>query len=223
MRTASHIISWVFMPLLMPVYALLAAMYIPSVGEGYFADKTQTLFNIRAEYKTLLVMLFLFFTVVVPGFFLLVLKTQQKISSYQMDTKEERGIPIILTALSCGFLAIFLLVKAPHGFFPKVVYALPWAGFVSILAVAVINRYEKISLHALGAGMLFGFFVAYFQTQDYFVFGIVVFAVLIGGLILSARMYLGKHNLREAVMGYILGFSIVFLILTFFPNLNENF
>jgi len=220
MRTAAYIISWIFMPLLMPVYALLAAMYIPSVGAGYFVDRTETLFNIRPEYKSLVLLLFLFFTVVVPGFFLLVLKTQKRISAFQLDDREERTTPIILTAVSCAFLAVFLMVKAPGGFFPTPVYALPWAGFVAILAVAIINRFEKISLHALGAGMLFGFFVAYFKTQEYFVFEVVIFSVLISGLVLSARMYLGKHNLRESIMGYVLGFFVVFVILTYFPDLS---
>jgi membrane-associated phospholipid phosphatase len=103
---------------------------------------------------------------------------------------------------------------------PEVIFSLPWAGVLASAIAGLINRYEKISLHAMGAGMLFGFIVAYYKTQVIFDVDLIIGVAILGGLIMSARMYLGKHTLRQSIMGYLLGFFTVFLMLTYFPSPN---
>lgn len=217
MRTVSQIISWVFLPLFMPVYGLLIGMYLPSESEAAIQEQT-SLYHMPEQIKGYILLIFTVLCVLAPGFSLLLFKRQRRITSVELDIREERGFPIAVTVLYCAMLAIFIWVQVPFGLVPTVIFSLPWAGVLAASLSGLINRREKISLHSMGAGMLFGFLVAYFSTQHIFNFDVLVLCVLVGGLIMSARMYLEKHNLRECVSGYLLGFLCVFLVLTFFPT-----
>lgn len=217
MKIASKIISWVFLPIFMPVYSLLLAMYIPSESESAMQMET-SLYHMPSAYKLHILLLYTILSVVAPGFSLLMLKRQRKIQSVELDQREERSFPITVTVIYCAMLGIFLWMQIPAGAIPNVIFALPWAGVLASAIAGLINRYEKISLHGIGAGMLFGFLVVYFNTQTQFNFNIIVASALLGGIILSARMYLLKHNLRECVSGYLLGISAVVFVLTFFPD-----
>ena len=123
---------------------------------------------------------------------------------------------MVITAMFCVILGVLFLVKAPDGVLPASIYALPWGGFTAIVVAGIVNRKDKISLHALGAGMLFGFFVSYYSLQAEYFFEILVAAVLVSGLVLSSRVYLGKHSLRQVFYGFGLGFICIFLSVYFF-------
>lgn len=226
MRTASKIITWVFFPLLMPIYGLLIGMYLPSESESamqsqkslYHLNELTTTSGDAFDVKMYILLIYIILTVLAPGFSLLLFKRQRRISSLELDIREERGFPIAVTIIYCAMLGIFIWYQVPRELVPGVIFSLPWAGVLASSIAGLINRYEKISLHSMGAGMLFGFLVAYFSTQIVFNFDVLILVVLIGGLIMSARIYLEKHTLRECVSGYILGFLVVFLVLTFFPT-----
>ena len=214
MRVGAQVISWVFVPLLMPLYALLVAMYIPSVEVSFFQENT--LYWMNPTYKVLILSMFLIFSFLAPGISLVMLKKSKAISSLEVDDQSERRMPIIISALYCLLLAILLWVKTPEQLLPASIYALPWGGFIGITLAGIINRFEKISLHALGAGMLLGYFVPYYYYQAEFYFEILIVSVLICGLIMSARLYLGKHSLKQIIMGFGTGFVSVFLCVILF-------
>lgn len=217
MKRIAQTVSWVFLPLFMPIYALLVVMYIPSSEKSFFQENT--LFFLPNLHKNLILGVYFLFSVLVPGLSLLIMRRNNRISSIEIDDRTERTVPIVITAAYCALLGIVLLVKVPGGLWPQSVYALPWGGFIAILLAGFLNRFEKISLHALGAGMLFGFLVSYYQHQVIFLFFPLIFAALIGGVVMSARMYLGKHSLRESLSGFVLGALCVYLVLENFPHL----
>jgi membrane-associated phospholipid phosphatase len=216
MKFFAQFISWVFLPLFMPIYGLLIAMYVPSFEASFFQE--ETIFWMGSVQKILILSMYMLFSVVVPGLSLLVMYRRKNITTIEMDDKNERSIPIIITAIYCAFLGTLLLMKAPDSILPNAIYALPWGGFIAIVIAGIINRKEKISLHALGAGMLLGFLVSYYKTQVEFEMYPIYLAVLVGGFVLSSRMYLGKHTLRQSISGYGLGFIVVYLMVTYFPN-----
>jgi membrane-associated phospholipid phosphatase len=217
MKIAAQTISWVFLPLFMPIYGLLIAMYIPSLEESFFQE--ETMYWLAPFQKVLILSMYFVFSVLVPGISLLIMRNRNQISTIEMDDKSERKIPIVITAIYCAFLGIILLVRAPNGVLPDAIYALPWGGFVSIVLAGFITKYDKISLHALGAGMLFGFLIAYYQTQLEFSIWPIIASAVISGLVMSSRMYLQKHNLFQSISGFLLGGIVMFLIIFIFPSL----
>ena len=60
-----------------------------------------------------------------------------------------------------------------------------------------------------------GFLIAYFQTQAQFQFSILILSTILSGLVMSARLFLGKHNLRQCLMGYFLGMLVIYLTIKF--------
>ncbi len=214
MKFLANLISWIFLPLFMPVYALLLTMYIPSLEEGFFQNNTIYLLDPRL--KLALLGIFFLFSFLAPAISLVILKRNNKISNLEIDNRSERSIPILVTAIYSAILAWFLMVKTPSGILPPSVYLLPAGGTVAILLVLLITRFDKISLHALGVGMLMGFLIAYFQTQAQFQLWILLLATVVSGVIMFARLYLEKHNLRQCLMGYFLGLIVIYLTIHFF-------
>jgi membrane-associated phospholipid phosphatase len=208
MKLLAQIVSWVFLPILMPIYALLITMYIPSMEDGFYQDKT--IYFLHPSLKLAVLGMFALFSFFAPAISLVLLKRSNLISNLEIDNQNERSIPILITALYCGVLAWFLIAKTPKGMLPLSIPLLPIGAFIAILTTAIINRFDKISLHALGIGMFFGFLIAYYQSQVLFPLFIVIISALLSGLILSSRMYLGKHTLKQSLMGYALGFIRLF-------------
>jgi hypothetical protein len=140
------------------------------------------------------------------------MRLSKNISSIEVDEQNERGMPITITAMFCFILGMLFLLKAPEGILPPMVYGMPWGGFVAIVIAGIINRKDKISLHALGAGMMYGFFILYYFFQAEFYFEIIIIATLVSGLVLSARIHLHKHTLKQVINGFLLGFFCMILV-----------
>lgn len=64
--------------------------------------------------------------------------------------------------------------------------------------------------------MLFGFVLIDYQMQSQFHLLVLLAVILVGGIILTTRMYLEKHTLREALSGYVLGFISTVIVLRLF-------
>lgn len=211
MKIITNIISWVFMPLLMPAYCLLLTFFTVSI-EG-FAVNQYSLWTLPIEIKWALLNLFLIFTFIAPGISLVVLRNRKLISSIELHERTQRFFPIMLMFFYAVALFLLLYFKTANSLIPSYVYSLPLAGAVVSITLFAINFTMKISLHAAGCGILFGFLLAYTMHQQYFEFWILLTAVLISGITISSRLYLKKHTMEEVFHGWLLA-----AIITFFLN-----
>ena len=215
MKNFANIISWVFVPLFMPIYALLILMFIPSQEGNLIND--DSLFHLVARTKFSLLFIFFVFSIAAPGMTLVILMKKKIISNIEIDDKRERLIPLLITAGYCLVLYLFFLIYGDNTYLPRYIYGLPLAGFITIALFAWINFYTKISLHACGAGILTGIIFAYCAHSIYFQFKLLLIAVFISGFVLSSRVYLNKHTLPQVIYGFCGSSVIVFLINYFYP------
>jgi membrane-associated phospholipid phosphatase len=215
MKIFSDIVSWVFLPLFMPVYGLLLAMYIPS-NEDYILNEDSLYFLTDTAKQAILYMFFIF-SVLAPGLSFLLLHKKKIISTIDMENQRERNIPMILMLSYCLVLYFLFIIKAQDNILPKYVYALPLSGVFVTLTYTFINRWIKISLHAGGAGILTGFLLAYASAQVEFETWILIAAILASGLTLTARLYLNKHTQLEVYTGWSLAVLLTFLVNTLYP------
>ena len=215
MKIFSDIVSWVFLPLFMPVYGLLLAMYIPS-NEDYILNEDSLYFLTDTAKQAILYMFFIF-SVLAPGLSFLLLHKKKIISTIDMENQRERNIPMILMLSFCLVLYFLFIIKAQNNILPKYVYALPLSGVFVTVTYTFINRWIKISLHAGGAGILTGFLLAYASAQVEFEMWILIAAVLASGLTLTARLYLKKHTQLEVYTGWSLAVLLTFLVNTLYP------
>lgn len=198
----------------MPIYALIITMFFPSFEQSFFQENT--LYWMNPSHKFAVLAMFFIFSFLAPAITLLMLLKTKTISTIEIDNQNERSIPLAISAIYCLVLALFLTFKAPDNILPASIYALPWGGFFGISIAGFINRYTKISLHGIGVGMFVGYLIAYFHLQIEFYFEIIIFAILISGLVMSARLILKKHTLKQVFLGFLLGFLSVFTCVSIF-------
>jgi hypothetical protein len=209
MKIAANIISWVFMPLLMPIYGLLITMYLPSFEAGYY--QLNTIYFLNPQLKIAILSLFGLFSFLAPALSLVLLMRTKVISSIQVDIQKERNLPMIITALYAGFFAWFLWNKTPQGILPTMIYLYPLGSFTAVIIAIILNGFEKISLHGLGTGMFLAYIISYYQLQLFFPFWIIIASTLLCGLILTSRLILVKHTLKQVFLGFIVGFTTLYI------------
>ncbi len=215
MKVLSHLLSWIFLPLFMPLFGLLIAMYVPSSPQSLVDN--DSLFLMMDQNKWVVLFMFFVFSTVAPGLSFVILRALNVITTIDMESKRERLIPMLIMLAYCLLLYFLFLVKAHNNILPKYVYALPLAGVFVTASFTLINRWIKISLHAGGAGILSGFIFAYSIEQAEFQFWTILFVILASGLTIMARLFLRKHTPTEVYAGWSLAVMITFLINFYYP------
>ena len=83
---------------------------------------------------------------------------------------------------------------------------------ISSLVCMLINNFWRISIHSYGWG--FATYLVVFEYPYLFSNGIVMsmIVILLSGLVLSSRLYLGRHNNLQVHLGYFIGFAIPALL-----------
>jgi len=86
---------------------------------------------------------------------------------------------------------------------------------ISSLACLLINNFWRLSIHSFGWG--FALYLVMFQYSYVFTnaFIVIIVSVLACGLVLSSRLYLGRHNNLQVHLGFALGFAIPALLYMF--------
>lgn len=207
MNRLSHLFSWIFLPLLMPVYALLIVMFLPSSP----IDLSEiSPYDLPINLKWVLLIVFSIFCFIAPGLSFYGLYRFKIITTLDMESRLERRIPLIIM-LGYNLLLIWFIYQSdPQGVLPKVFLQLPIAGLLVTIVFTGITSWIKISMHAGGSGILSGFLYGYFMQQHNPSFVWVAISILMAGMVISARWYLGKHTFLELFLGYILSFALTF-------------
>lgn len=209
MKNLANSISWLFMPLTMPLLALFLVFYIPA-DYDYTAFQN-SLYNLPTQHKLVYLNAFLVFGFVFPVVSLLILKATKMVDSIELEDQKQRNTPIFLTACYAT-MVIFILFKMDSSA-AKIshhIYALAISGALMSFIFLIINQKVKISLHAGGVGLLLGFIFAYYLEQSLLVFWPIVVICILAGVVLSTRLYLQKHSTFELYLGLIIGFLITF-------------
>lgn len=210
MTAVARAISWIFLPLFMPLYALLLVMYVPSNQDYIF--NYDCLYTLAPAQKWGLIYMFGVFCTIAPGASYIALYRTKIISTIEMDDRRERSIPIAIMLFYCLALYGVFMVKLGPGLVSKFVLDLPLAGAVVTTSFLIINRWTKISIHAGAAGIVTGFILAYILQHAEYQLWMLALALFVSGLIMSARMYLGKHTMTEVLAGWFTGTLITFAI-----------
>lgn len=209
MKALSNIISWVFVPLLMPMYALLLTLFVPANQDFLFNQ--DCLYFLPLPAKSALLYMFFIFCVAAPGISFFMLYRRKVINSIEMETAKERNIPIIIMFLYCTVLFVMLHISNAV-ILSKFIYALPLSGMLVTFAFFFLNRWKKISIHAGASGILVGFLLAYILLHQEYQLWILIVSILVSGIVMSARLFLEKHTITELIIGWLMGVFITFMV-----------
>ncbi|MCU0363500.1 MAG: phosphatase PAP2 family protein [Bacteroidales bacterium] len=194
----ARIISIVFHPLFMPVYGMLLVFSAPTLF-GY----------LPFQVKRLLVLIVLINNVMLPAALLPLFKYRQIISSWAIEKRSERVIPLLMTTLLYASTS-FIIYRFP---LPEFLKSFIIAAFFVSLAVTVVNFWWRISIHSAGAGALVGMVIILsfrmFTPLALHIAGTVAAA----GLVMSSRLFLNSHSPSEVWTGFFTGLAVLILVM----------
>ena len=196
----SKIISFVFHPLLMPSYALIA-MFNSNTHYSYMPFEAQRLLYILIFSTTFLM----------PVGFIPFLINLRLVSDYGLEKSKERIIPLAITAISYSF-SYYIIAGLPVstlGFIETMILG----SLILIVITLIITIKWKISAHLIGIG---GLMASMFFYAVYFAGNLYIILMLIGivsGLIGFARLNLQVHSPAQVYAGFITGFAGMWLVL----------
>jgi hypothetical protein len=177
---------------------------------------------INEEGKKYLIGLIFVTTFLFPVFisltFLLMVKRQFSFSDLFLNESKERVIPFVSTGML--YLGVTYVMNDTLRLNPICIVIM--AGIsLTVLMVAFITYFWKISAHAAGISGVIGyllFFSFLFPDNDLFLPVAILF--LLSGILFSARLYLKSHTSAQVYAGCLLGFliSLSTMYLTLFPN-----
>ena len=165
----------------------------------------------KFEIKRALFAMTFCFTFLLPVFNALVLLRTKYIKSLSMETKEERRIPLLATAI---FFAVeyYILSKSAV---PQTLKLLILSATLSVVLTVIINVFWKISAHMIGIGGVVGAmfalsYITHFRNAEWLMIGLITIAGIIG----MARLQLKAHSPTEVFVGFIVGgmCPIIFLV-----------
>lgn len=194
----SHLISWVFVPLLMPVYGILLIFSLSFLSYATFGTKLLfTLIVFGANF-------------LVPMILVLLLKKLGLIQDVGLNGRKERLIPYIITIVCLAGTGLFLYLKMAPLWVAVFFAGGALAGLINLL----INFRWKISAHAAGIAGVVAMLIQVIKegpSSADMVWWIVV-AILCAGLLGSARIWLGRHTLMQVLAGSAVGFLSVWTL-----------
>lgn len=194
----SNILSWVFVPLLMPVYGIILIFSLSFLSYAPFHTKLVfTLIVFGANF-------------IVPMLLVLLLKKLGLIDDIGLNGRRERLIPYIITIVCLAGTGLFLYLKmAP--LWVAMFYA---GGALAGLINLIVNFRWKISAHAAGIAGVVAMLIQVIKEgpssegMEWWIVG----AIIIAGLLGSARIWLGRHTLLQVLAGSAVGFLSVWAL-----------
>ncbi|MEI6694590.1 MAG: hypothetical protein WCO13_00870 [Bacteroidota bacterium] len=188
----ARIISFVFHPLLMPIYTF------------------SILFNMQTFFASILTfegkMMILFFvfvsTFVLPATLTYILLRKKLISSIYLEKREERSIPFLFTIIF--YYGTWFMLKNAN--IPTIYLLIMLASTLIIILAFFVNFKFKISMHTLAIGALTGIIFGISCRFGIEMLGTILILIFISGLVGYSRLALNAHRSVEVYSGYLLGF-----------------
>ena len=147
-------------------------------------------------------------TAVVPMAILLLMLKAGRISDMSVSVRRERRVPMLIGAVSYLCAAVYLGVL--HG--PVWLRAFFFGAATATLIAMVVTFAWKISAHAIAmggmAGMMLWLAFAGLATVDSLFWLSLV--IVLGGMVGSSRLILGRHTPTQVFAGWLLGGVCVF-------------
>jgi hypothetical protein len=193
LRIPAIFLSYIFHPVLVPVYVVIFLVYVhPYLFAGFAEwDKARTV--IMAG------MMFFFFPVVT----VLLLKALKFIDSIRLLTRKDRIIPLIACFTLCYFWVWYVWNNLPD--YPHEAVRFAFAVFLAGVLGFLANIYIKVSLHAISMGVMVAFIMGLAFDQS-LSFGLYIsISLLIAGLVCTARLLVSDHSQTEIYLGFFLG------------------
>ncbi|MFN0728219.1 hypothetical protein [Polaribacter gochangensis] len=188
------------------ISVILHPIVIPTIGVLLFLSITPN--EIRKERQYLLISIVFFSTYIVPLISLIILKTLGFIKSFQVESINERKIPLFLMLLIFYILGRNLIQISDF----KELGMLFYGTNVSLAIIYLLFSFQiKSSLHIMSLSSALGFFLLLGNVYSISILPIAIIIILLIGVLASSRLYLKAHNQKEIYLGFFIGLAGQFI------------
>ncbi len=196
-----RVLSYILHPLLIPVIGVAVMLY----GNTILSLMLPTA-------KLILLGMVALNTCIIPALAIALLRTLGFLPDLSLEHPRDRVIPMLIVAV-CYVVCTFMLSNIMLAYLVK---RFLFAALFCALFVFGVNFFWKISLHMTAAGGLIGLLLVFnfagFANLPYILLGFLILAGMLG----TARLQLGYHNLAQVAAGFFCGFLITSFTLLFF-------
>lgn len=190
-RFFGHLISYIFHPLFIPSYITAFLVYADPYAFAGMTDKA----------KIFKLISIIFSTAFLPLFSVALMKQLGFIKSIFLRSQKDRIIPYIVCMIF--YFWAWYVSKNLHD--NPALIAMLLAVFLSCIAGMMVNIYYKISMHAIAVGALFILFMWMAFSSRIAVGYFLPAAILITGLVCTARFIVSDHHPFDIYSGLLAG------------------
>jgi len=148
-----------------------------------------------------------FSTVIIPVLVFIIFKKNNIISSFHMETNEERTYPYLVTALIYFGMYLLFSKTVLHPLYSVFFMA---ATVLSLILLFVNLRY-KISAHMAGIGGVTGLLTGIAFRLNLDLTLTIIISIACAGLVGYARIKQNAHKPSEVYLGFLAGVSVFIL------------
>jgi membrane-associated phospholipid phosphatase len=197
-NTLARVVSYVFHPLLIPTYLFLLFAVVFPLGLEPIPSQSHNVF---------LILIFIV-TFVLPILNAAILKAFGMISSFTMEDRKERVFPFILVSLIYVCITYLLYWKSRIDVtdnFLKLMIIID----MLVVGATLITFFYKVSIHSLAMWGVIGILIPLHKINDAgTLFYPAVVSVILAGIVMSSRLALGAHTLKEVLWGSVVGLAL---------------
>lgn len=195
----SEIMSWLLVPLMMPVYGIMLSFglsILEVIPIGMRVVFTIIIFGID---------------VAVPMLLIYILKKFGMIDDVGLNGRKERLIPYIITIICYLISGWFVWFKGAPVWLSLFFVGGALAGGINLL----VNFAWKISAHSAGIAGIVALLIMIVRegSPRPEIFGWIIASIVVAGLLGTARVWLGRHTVWQVLAGYAVGFLSVFAVM----------
>ncbi len=197
---SAHIVSTLYSPFYLPVVAFIVLFLFSYLN------------MLPMKFKVILTVQVYLFTILFPHLAIYLFRTLKGWTRRQMSKRERRYVPYVLSIVSNGIL-LYMLYRIHM---PRFALGVIGGALVIQLVCVAVNSRIKISTHAAASGGVVGALMAFSFIFAFNPTGWLCLAVLLCGMVCSARLILRQHTYAEigwgVAIGVVSGFVSVLLI-----------
>jgi len=192
LRAFAELVSWIVHPLFIPAIVAWIILFQHPINQ----------LMIPYEIRILKMAMVLINTVLFPGLVMFLLYRLGFLKSMFMHTMRDRIIP--LNAAIFFYFWTYLVARNSETI-PASLQQWLLGVFLCSCAAMFTNIWKKISLHGIGVGGLITFCAWQQATDNYWPKFILILAIILAGLVGSARLIREAHEPSDIYAGYLIG------------------
>jgi membrane-associated phospholipid phosphatase len=198
-RFAANFISIILIPLFAPTYLYcIIFAYFPQLVPDY-THLAQKIYAVSGIFIA---------TTLLPFILVFVLYKRKIIASLTLEKRSDRIIPQIFSCVSYAAVVIFLGAKEGFG---SILTLSMIAVAISVIGLAAITPFWKISTHACGAWGFFSILYILHPLTHAPSFALLYYGILFMTVaVCLARLYLKVHTPMQVLAGSLMGTGVAF-------------